>query len=172
MLSSFTRDLADNVLQTAPSIAAKPLNLVPFFLKQQVLQRVTSVMLKEALEQHCLDFLTDRWVAISITDLELQFEIGYQQGLLVRPVTAPDVTFCAKSDDLLLIAAGVEDPDSLFFRRELSIEGDTELGLQVKNLLTSLDGDKLMPLLKMLLASTSKVLLWLQQQSSSKAVFL
>ena len=172
MLSSFTRQAAHHFLKNAPNVAAKPLNLIPFAVKQQVLQRLTRVMLKEALGQHCLDFLTDRWVAISITDLQLQFEIGYQQGLLVRPVTAPDVTFSAKSDDLLLIAAGVEDPDSLFFRRELSIEGDTELGLQVKNLLTALDGDKLMPLLKLMLASASKILLWLQQQSSRQAVFL
>jgi predicted lipid carrier protein YhbT len=32
-----------------------------------------------------------------------------------------------------------EDPDTLFFNRKLIIEGDTELGLIVKNLLDSVD---------------------------------
>ena len=32
-----------------------------------------------------------------------------------------------------------EDPDTLFFNRRLKIEGDTELGLVVKNLLDSID---------------------------------
>ena len=34
-----------------------------------------------------------------------------------------------------------EDPDTLFFSRRLRIEGDTELGLIVKNLLDSVDWD-------------------------------
>ena len=32
-----------------------------------------------------------------------------------------------------------EDPDTLFFHRRLSIEGDTELGLLVKNLLDRIE---------------------------------
>ena len=38
-----------------------------------------------------------------------------------------------------------EDPDTLFFNRRLSIEGDTELGLMVKNTLDALDPDILHP---------------------------
>jgi predicted lipid carrier protein YhbT len=33
-----------------------------------------------------------------------------------------------------MIAARKQDPDTLFFQRRLVIEGDTELGLYVKNL--------------------------------------
>jgi len=32
-----------------------------------------------------------------------------------------------------------EDPDTLFFKRKLQIEGDTELGLITKNLLDSVE---------------------------------
>jgi predicted lipid carrier protein YhbT len=42
-----------------------------------------------------------------------------------------------------LIAGRKEDPDTLFFQRRLSIEGDTELGLEVKNLMDSVDLDAL-----------------------------
>jgi predicted lipid carrier protein YhbT len=54
-----------------------------------------------------------------------------------------DVRFSATSDDLLLIAGRKEDPDTLFFQRRLKIEGDTEIGLEVKNLIDALDIDQL-----------------------------
>jgi predicted lipid carrier protein YhbT len=37
--------------------------------------------------------------------------------------------------EFLCLATRREDPDSLFFQRRLIIEGDTELGLTLKNLL-------------------------------------
>jgi O2-independent ubiquinone biosynthesis accessory factor UbiT len=43
----------------------------------------------------------------------------------------------------LLIAARKEDPDTLFFQRRLKIEGDTELGLEVKNLIDGIDIEQL-----------------------------
>ena len=39
----------------------------------------------------------------------------------------------------LRLAQRQEDPDTLFFSRRLSIEGDTELGLVVKNALDALE---------------------------------
>ena len=47
----------------------------------------------------------------------------------------PDATVCADARELMLIALRKEDPDTLFFDRRLVIEGDTELGLFVKNAL-------------------------------------
>ena len=58
------------------------------------------------------------------------------------------MTFAASLNDLILIAGRKEDPDSLFFQRRLRIEGDTELGLELKNLLDSIDLDLLPGLLK------------------------
>jgi predicted lipid carrier protein YhbT len=50
-----------------------------------------------------------------------------------------------------------EDPDTLFFQRRLTIEGDTELGLEVKNILDALDHENLPFPLKQLLDSVSHV---------------
>jgi O2-independent ubiquinone biosynthesis accessory factor UbiT len=41
------------------------------------------------------------------------------------------------------MAGRFEDPDTLFFQRRLVIEGDTELGLGVKNFLDGLDEERL-----------------------------
>jgi len=50
----------------------------------------------------------------------------------------PDVTIRAGLFDYLALALRQEDPDTLFFTRRLVLEGDTELGLAVKNALDSL----------------------------------
>ncbi|MNC75747.1 SCP-2 sterol transfer family protein [compost metagenome] len=52
-----------------------------------------------------------------------------------------DVSFSGEANDLILIAARKQDPDTLFFQRRLQIEGDTELGLYVKNLMDAIDLD-------------------------------
>ncbi len=53
------------------------------------------------------------------------------------------MSFSGNLNDLVLIAGRKEDPDTLFFQRRLSIEGDTELGLEVKNLMDSVDLEQL-----------------------------
>ena len=40
-----------------------------------------------------------------------------------------------------MLATRAEDPDTLFFNRRLSIEGDTETALTIKNLLDALEFD-------------------------------
>lgn len=50
-----------------------------------------------------------------------------------------DVTLSATAHDFLLLAQRQQDPDTLFFSRRLSMEGDTELGLVVKNALDAIE---------------------------------
>jgi len=50
-----------------------------------------------------------------------------------------DVVISASAGDFLLLARRKVDPDSLFFSRRLIMEGDTELGLLVKNTLDAVD---------------------------------
>ena len=49
--------------------------------------------------------------------------------------------FKGKLEDFWLLATRREDPDTLFFNRRLAIEGDTETGLYVKNMLDALEFD-------------------------------
>lgn len=50
-----------------------------------------------------------------------------------------DVSFTACAADFLLLATRRTDPDTLFFERRLLIEGDTEAGLMLKNLLDAIE---------------------------------
>ena len=66
-----------------------------------------------------------------------------------RASHTPDLTISASAHDFMQLAMRREDPDTLFFSRRLVMEGDTELGLLVKN---TLDALELPPLdLKMLM---------------------
>ena len=50
----------------------------------------------------------------------------------------PDVVMRASLADYLALARRQEDPDTLFFTRRLVLEGDTALGLEIKNALDAL----------------------------------
>lgn len=72
--------------------------------------------------------------------MQLVWYISQQAGkIIVSKDQHADVSFYSGANDLVLIAARKEDPDTLFFQRRLRIEGDTELGLYVKNLLDAFE---------------------------------
>lgn len=83
--------------------------------------------------------LVGRRYAIRVNDLGLvlRFTVGTRGFAPDRG--APDLTISATARDFLLLLARREDPDTLFFSRRLVSEGDTELGLTVKNLLDALE---------------------------------
>ncbi len=111
------------------------------------------LVFREALQDGDFEFLEDKWLKVEVKDMELRWFISYQNDKLVvadKPV-AEDVSFSGNLNDLVLIAGRKEDPDTLFFQRRLSIEGDTELGLEVKNLMDSVDLQQLPKALQILL---------------------
>lgn len=60
---------------------------------------------------------------------------------LVRAVGAPHVTIRGQLRDFIALALRREDPDTLFFQRRLAVEGETETGLHLKNLLDGWEYD-------------------------------
>ncbi|WP_461482247.1 ubiquinone anaerobic biosynthesis accessory factor UbiT [Porticoccus sp.] len=133
------------------------LRLVPFAPQKILLEKLLNPLLAEALAEGELDFLADRSVAIHFTDLDTGWRIGCDgRQLQVMPLSGTaDAAIRGRVRAFALLAAGRDDPDTLFFRRELSLEGDTELGLAVKNLLDSVELDTLPAPLRGLLAGAS-----------------
>lgn len=86
--------------------------------------------------------LAGRRVSLLVTDLgrELRVQIT-PRGLAPAPGAGWDVRIRGAFDDFWRMATRAEDPDTLFFQRRLTIEGDTETGLTLKNLLDSLEYD-------------------------------
>ena len=70
--------------------------------------------------------------------LELYFSVR-AEGFRAERNGLADVTFTASAGDFARLALRLEDPDTLFFNRRLLIEGDTDLGLTVKNMLDAVE---------------------------------
>jgi predicted lipid carrier protein YhbT len=72
------------------------------------------------------------------TGLRAYFSVG-ERGFVPQVAQTADVTFTATAEDFIRLALRLEDPDTLFFNRRLLIEGDTDLGLRVKNMLDGVE---------------------------------
>jgi predicted lipid carrier protein YhbT len=80
-------------------------------------------------------------IRIQVRDAGLRFDFVWR-GTLFRacpPQAETDLTLSANAHDFVRLARRQDDPDTLFFNRCLSMEGDTELGLVVKNALDALE---------------------------------
>lgn len=103
----------------------------------------------------------DRRFHVRVRDLGLSLYFGVRaDGFYAVAGRRADVTFTASAADFARLALRLEDPDTLFFNRRLLIEGDTDLGLAVKNLL---DGVELEVAAATLPAGLSRVLLRLRR---------
>jgi O2-independent ubiquinone biosynthesis accessory factor UbiT len=89
-----------------------------------------------------LSALEEKVFRIRVLDTGGEAAYTYRNGLF-RPVfrleREPDLSFAANLSAYLQLLARQEDPDTLFFNRELEITGDTELGLIVKNMLDAVE---------------------------------
>ena len=144
--------LRSKMVHFGPSMMSVPVKLAPFALKRQVLEQVLSWQFRQALADGELDFLEGRWLSIHVRDIGLLWYTSVVDGRLVVSQQADaDVSFSADASDLLMIAARKQDPDTLFFQRRLAIEGDTELGLYVKNLMDAIELEQMPKALRMML---------------------
>ena len=117
---------------------------VPFVVQRLALQQTLNRCLAEPLRDGEFEVLRGRWLCLRINDLGLSWFITRSRdGLQIAREAPADVTISGNWREFLLLASRQEDPDTLFFRRRLVIEGDTELGLTLKNLIDSLDSDVL-----------------------------
>ena len=145
--------IRSHLVQNAAQILRPPAQILPQFVQKKALLEALKQIFHEALEDGDFEFLEQKWLKVSVRDLGLKWYISYQDEKLVVSdgIEQEDVSFAGNLNDLVLIAGRKEDPDTLFFQRRLSIEGDTELGLEVKNLMDSIDLDVLPKALRIMI---------------------
>lgn len=85
--------------------------------------------------------LANKKLRIRFSDAQLSFDFRWQHNSFSACQNAgeADLTISASAHDFLLLAQRLEDPDTLFFSRRLVMEGDTELGLLVKNSIDAIE---------------------------------
>lgn len=124
-----------------PRLLDVPFKLMPVKLHSQLLVTFLNRILSRQLKDGELDFLEHRRLNIKVSDTSIRYSVGLVDGRLVSEPAAKqyDLVIQASVYDFLMIAARKEDPDTLVFQRRLIMQGDTELGLELKNFLDGLD---------------------------------
>ncbi|MEO8121514.1 MAG: SCP2 sterol-binding domain-containing protein [Rhodoferax sp.] len=100
-----------------------------------------NLALKARLAPDVTDMLRGKKLRLRVTDTQWAFDFEWVSGRFAACTNkgAAELTISASAYDFVLLARRQEDPDTLFFSRRLSMEGDTELGLLVKNTLDAIE---------------------------------
>lgn len=132
-----------------PSFVKKMVSVLPAKPPAWILVNMLNQLLKRQILLVDMSLIAGRYFQIVVEDLGLNlFFTADEKHFILADNTIPvDLYFGANMADFIKMLLRQEDPDTLFFNRKLRIEGDTELGLIVKNLLDSIDWSTI-PLMK------------------------
>jgi len=124
-----------------PYLLSIPLKLVPSSIHSRLLVSFLNLLLNEQIEDGELDFLESKHLCIKVSDINIMYFISLKNRKLIANNTNSniDIELRASVYDYLQLAARKQDPDTLVFQRKLVMQGNTELGLELKNFLDSLD---------------------------------
>jgi len=124
-----------------PLPLAIPLGLIPPGVHSTGLALVLNQVFARSLREGELEFLSGRLVEIRIPDARVTFRLTLRGGRLEAAPSEgrPDTRIEGAALDFLRLATRQEDADTLFFNRRLRFNGDTELGLYVKNFLDAFE---------------------------------
>lgn len=128
-----------------PSLLSFPLRLIPCEIHSQLLVSGFNIILKQPLLNNELNDLHGHHINIQVTDLKVAFHFTIVGGKfkVCSPYQRADVVIAGRARDIFSLITRQEDSDTLFFQRRLKLSGDTELGLQFKNVFDAIDIDAL-----------------------------
>lgn len=158
------------VRQIAKKLIAIPGRLVPYSVQKLILSMVLNQAFREPIRHGELDFLEGAKIRIKVTDLCIDWliSVGADRFIPTDRKLEDDVCISGESLDFVLLATRQADPDTLFFQRRIRIEGDTELGLGVKNTMDAMDWDDLPLPLRKLLQGVGVIIEKLEKRSQEK----
>ena len=126
---------------TVPAPLGAALARLPAYPGSLLLVTAINLALAKQLPDDVKALLHGKRISIRVRDARLGFDFTWngQRFAPSQPYAEADLTISANAQDFLLLAQRRQDPDTLFFNRRLVMEGDTELGLVVKNALDALE---------------------------------
>lgn len=124
-----------------PKPLGKLLSLLPAYPGSLMFVTGLNLALKDRLPEDVQQSLSGKRLRIGISDAQLNFDFKWADGAFCacQSSAETDLTISASAHDFLLLAQRLEDPDTLFFSRRLSMEGDTALGLLLKNTIDAIE---------------------------------
>jgi predicted lipid carrier protein YhbT len=138
-----------------PAPLAWPFKLIPGPVHSTLLTTALNALFAARIREGEFEFLRDRVLAILVRDTQVEYRFRFAGSAGFVPSQSPqrpDLAISGAIYDFLALATRREDSDTLFFNRRVVMEGDTALGLELKNLLDGMDwealGGPLPPLLR------------------------
>ena len=124
-----------------PMPLSLPFKLIPASLHSRALVTALNKIFHDDIEEGELDFLEGKVIQVVIEDASIVYQFTLVENKLIASDEnqTPDLFLKGTVYNYLLLASRKEDTDTLFFSRRLHMQGDTELGLYVKNFLDGLD---------------------------------
>jgi predicted lipid carrier protein YhbT len=128
-------------LPRCPAPLAALLARLPAYPGSVLFARALDLALARHLPDDVRASLAGRRLRIRVLDARVNFDFTWRdRGFMAcAPGGHADLAIGASIADFALLAQRGEDPDTLFFNRRLLMEGDTELGLLVKNTLDAME---------------------------------
>ena len=132
-------------MNNPPFILPKPvgdiLSILPGYPQTLLFVQAVNLALGDTLRSEVMQPLHGKLISIRVTDAGVAFfsTLGTEGLMACRRSREPELAISASAWDFLMLALRKEDPDTLFFSRRLCMEGDTELGLLVKNTLDAME---------------------------------
>jgi predicted lipid carrier protein YhbT len=112
---------------------------IPLVLKQLIIEAPLNRLFAEAIADGEFDDFEGHKIRLELNGGQPGVTFGFWAGRLRIVDGLGEATIRGSLSAFKTLAERNQDPDQLFFQRRLVIEGDTELGLALKNLLDSLE---------------------------------
>ena len=139
-------------LPRMPHAVAALGSLLPAYPPSAALSLVMNLFAPRLFAADESSLLEGKTIRLQVRDAGLAVTLRIRRGGYAPCArgTAADATISADARDFVQIALGKADPDTLFFDRRLTITGDTDIGLIVKNALDRITPPLPRPLLALL----------------------
>lgn len=126
---------------TIPASVGQLLGRLPAFPGSLMFVTGLNLTLAKKLNPDVTQMLIGKKLRLCVTDAQWAFDFEWKTDrfLACQNRGSADLTISASAHDFVKLARRQEDPDTLFFNRRLAMEGDTELGLLVKNTIDAIE---------------------------------
>lgn len=126
---------------TFPAPLARMISSLPQYPHALLFTGFLNAALSAHMRPGDLPALHGKRICIRVRDAGIEFHFSVTPSAFVarRHASHPDLIISADARDFLQLGLRQEDADTLFFSRRLTMEGETDLGLLVKNTLDALE---------------------------------
>lgn len=131
---------------------------LPVPLREQLVIKALGRTLRAPAVMGTLREINGRRIGIQVTDLGIGWVLELHDDGIRCSQQSAETTISGSATDLLQLASREQDADSLFFQRRLSLTGDTELGVMLRNLLDRLPWEAVPLAQRIVLQRTARLL--------------